>query len=507
MKGVLVSLPLQDPSVPPFGIALLAAALEQQGISYRVVDANLDFLDFIEGDSPFRPALCHSGPEYLAGFRRLQQALVRASSGSRAFFLHPYRLSTPYWPNLRLVREIADETLWQRWLGAGIVQRILETGPDWVGLSVSFEGQFPAALALGRALKGHTRVVLGGGLFNAYAHLLGEKTPLWDAADAVVLGAGEDVLAGLRETSAGLRPPEGTRARMFRQGWVALPSRRLKAALRPEFRHIPFDAYRAAGRVLPYRVFDRCHWRRCLFCADARYHAHTDRFSGDPCAVAAELLEFQALYGAQGVYFLDAELPGQFALSLADLLRGSGLRWGGNMRMDEVLAFPGQGARLYAGGCRFVRLGLESASRRILSAMQKGISPGLARRVLRELSRASIGVHIYLMQGFPGERPLDAAMTEAFLFQNIPWIDSFNISTFVLYEGSPLLKKLNKNDILKYGKYDFWSNPVLRDCSQKFINEENIETEFFKRKGLTRCFPTTADSILLGEDFKLNYFS
>lgn len=506
MKGVLVSLPLQDPSVPPFGISLLAAALERKGISYRVVDANLDFLDFVEGDAPFRPALCHSAPEYLAGFR-LQRALIRAASGSRAFSLRPYQLSTPYWPDLRLVRTIADEDLWQRWLGAGIVQRILADAPGWVGLSVCFEGQLPAALALGRALKAHTRVVLGGGLFNAYAHFLEEKTPIWDAADAVVLGAGEDVLAGLQETRAGLRPPQETRVRMFRRGWAALPARRLQPALRPEFRQMPLDAYRAAGRVLPYRVFDRCHWRRCLFCADARYHAHTDRLSGDPGAVAAELLDLQSRYGAEGVYFLDAELPGRFALSLADRLRGSGLRWGGNMRMDAILARPGQGGRLHAGGCRFVRLGVESASRRVLSAMQKGISPGLARRVMRELAQASIGVHIYLMQGFPGERAIDAAMTKAFLFHNIPWIDSFNISTFAIYEGAPLLKILKENDILRHGKYDFWSDPSLKKYSKQFLDEEIIETEFFKRKGSTRCFPTTADSILLGERFQLEYFS
>lgn len=505
MNGVLVSLPFQDPSVPPFGIALLAAALSEAGHEHRVVDANLDFLSHMEDGIHFNPSRYGSSREYLTAFRKLQQTLVQKTPEGSPFLLRPFQLNTEAWPNLHKLKLIAAAPLWTQWLNAGIVDNILSSNPDWVGLSICFEGQLPAAMALGAALKGKTCVIWGGGLINAFSDALSEQTPIWHATDAVIVGPGEGLITSLRKTPNGIKSSHNSLVQQYAQGWIARSAEKLEPARRPHFDKMPLDEYRAAERTLPYRIFDRCHWRRCQFCADARYHAHFDRLEGNPERVAEELLCIQAMHKVKGFYFLDAELPARFLVSLATLLQGSQLRWGGNVRIEKALAIDGTASVLYEGGCRFLRFGLESASSNILKAMHKGISPLLANSVLKAVSQAKIGVHVYLMQAFPGETQEDALLTKQFLFEHVDCIDSFNISTFALYEGAPVLKSISRESIIRDVRPDMWTYPRLRQPNNCRLNEAQIETQFYSLKGATRCFPTTADSIVLNERFLLDF--
>lgn len=505
MKGVLVSLPFQDPSVPPFGIALLAAALSEAGLEYRVVDANLNFLSHMEEGIHFNPSHYGSAQEYLTAFRNLQQMLIQKTPEGSPFLLRPFQLNTEAWPDLHKLKSVAADPLWAQWLNAGIVDNILSNNPDWVGLSVCFEGQLPAALALGAALKGKTCVIWGGGLINAFSDAVSEQTPIWHATDAVIVGPGEGVLASLRKTPYGIKPTYNALVQQFAYGWVCRSNKKLEPARRPLFDTMPLEEYRTAGRILPYRIFDRCHWRRCQFCADARYHAHFDRLEGNRERVAEELLCIQATHNAEGFYFLDAELPAQFLLSLAAQLKGSHLRWGGNVRIEKALAIDGAASMLYDGGCRFLRFGLESASPNILKSMHKGITPQLADKVLKAVSQAKIGVHVYLMQAFPGETQEDALLTKNFLLEHVDCIDSFNISTFALYEGAPLLKNISGENIIRDVRPDLWTHPRLRQSNKSILNEAHLEAQFYSLKGATRCFPTTADSIMLNERFLLDF--
>lgn len=506
VRGVLVTLPLQDPSVPQLGTALLAAALEESGAECVMVDANHDFLNILAGASPFTDEAYQTSRGYMAAYRQLRLRLGRHGSPGGAMFL-PFQIRYACWPDVNAVRRLSRGGLWQGWLRAGVVERILRHEPDWVGLSVSFEGQLAPAMALGAALKGRAFVLWGGGLLNAFRHVLAAQTPIWDAADAVVLGAGEGVLAHLRRSPAGLRPPDGSRVARTPGGWIAQAGGTgLEAARLPSFGCLSARAYCGAERVLPYRVFGSCHWRRCAFCADVRYRAHRDRLGGDPEAVALDLCRLRDTYQARGIYFLDAELPAAFALPLSAQLAGSGLRWGGNARLEPAFARPGAAERLYAGGCRFLRFGLESASPSVLGRMRKGIALRTAERVLHAVSQAGIGVHVYLMQGFPGETREDLMATRKFLLTHVRDIDSYNVSTFAVYEGAPLVRSLAASGILvRDARPDWWSTPRMAAAGGVRLDLPRLEEEFYSRKGPTRCFPTTGDSIMLGERFLLDF--
>lgn len=518
MHCTLISLPFQDPSSPQLGLALLSASLFDHGIPHTVEDANLDFLHFVEQGlwgggpwSPFNPAQAQNAAEYLAGFRYQQSMLHQLSAAYPDYRFEPYQLSfTSGWPALSEVKRAAlsPHGIWMRWLEhGGLLRRIINAAPAWVGLSVNFEGQLPAAMALGYKLKQelNTTVVWGGGFLNAFVQLLTGDTPIWDCADGVVIGAGE-VMAQRMNQSGGKVIFEGATL-LPGGGWIA-SSQQLERCRRPRFDAFPLEYYRAAGRVLPYRVFSRCHWRRCAFCGDGRFHFHENRLDGNPRLVAEELISLEAEYAAQGIYFLDAELPATFMSDLADALyaMGSNLRWGGNSRLSKRLSERSTAERLYRGGCRFLRFGLESGSDAVLRKMVKGTTVEGSERVVRAISEAGIGVHVYLMYGFPGETEADMRQTEAFLNRQTEVIDSCNVSLFELYEGSPLMSALSDADIVRNANPEYWSYPKI--ISTGIVDTAfgvQLEERFYAGKRRTRCFPTLADSILLAERFSLSY--
>lgn len=499
------------------GVGLLSAALAEQGAPHAVVDANLDFLRFIESGrwghsgsfAPFLPAHAHNASQYLTGYRQQQQMLRLLGKAFPRYGFAPYQVTYHgEWPDLRRVAATALEpdSIWRQWVAAGaVVQDILRHQPDWVGLSVNFDGQLPAALALGQRLREEgVTVIWGGGLLNAFAQQLTEQTPIWHSADGVMLGAGESLVTSLEKVRGRVSLPG---ARVLSNGcWIASGVAQ-EQARRPNFDAFPLGDYRAAGRVLPYRVFSRCQWRKCVFCADARYHFHADRLDGNPELVAEDLHALAVTYGADGVYFLDAELPAAFMVGLAGALqsRQANLRWGGNSRISRRLADPTVASQLYSGGCRFLRFGLESASDAVLRGMCKGTTAEMAGRVLRSVAEAGMGVHVYLMHGFPGEQVADVRQTVDFLFENLRNIDGFNFSEFALYEESPIARAADPDDIARTAAPDFWSHPEYRQRGEGGVDDKDIEERFYTRKKQIKCFPTMADSILLSERYSLSF--
>ena len=93
---------------------------------------------------------------------------------------------------------------------------------------------------------------------------------------------------------------------------------------------------------------------------------------------------------------------------------GDWARWDATGRIN-VLNRLGDGTLdlLVASGLREVALGIESGSQRMLTLIDKRITPGMARDVVRRLTRSGISVKGYFIFGFPGETTdeIDATVT------------------------------------------------------------------------------------------------
>ena len=78
------------------------------------------------------------------------------------------------------------------------------------------------------------------------------------------------------------------------------------------------------------------------------------------------------------------------------------IRWWTNIRFEPAFNRP-RAAQMAAAGCLAVTGAIETASEASLCAMHKGIRLDRVARTIRDLSSAGIGVHAYLMYGFPNQ--------------------------------------------------------------------------------------------------------
>jgi len=146
-----------------------------------------------------------------------------------------------------------------------------------------------------------------------------------------------------------------------------------------------------------------CYWARCAFCdISLDYIGHYDRV---PAPMLVDWMErIISQTGSHGFHFTDEAAPPKILkeLSLEILRRGLNVTWWTNIRFEK--SYTEDLCRLMAAaGCIAVSGGLEVASDRLLKLMNKGVTIHQAACTLRNLSRAGILSHTYLMYGFPTE--------------------------------------------------------------------------------------------------------
>ncbi|MBU6376057.1 MAG: radical SAM protein, partial [Bdellovibrionales bacterium] len=106
--------------------------------------------------------------------------------------------------------------------------------------------------------------------------------------------------------------------------------------------------------------------------------------------------------GQRGFHFVDEAAPPATLRKLSEKIieRGEVFTWWGNIRFDPVFT-PDLARKMKQAGCVAVSGGLEVASDRLLTLMNKGVTVEQVARVTHALTEAGILVHAYLMYGFP----------------------------------------------------------------------------------------------------------
>ncbi len=89
-------------------------------------------------------------------------------------------------------------------------------------------------------------------------------------------------------------------------------------------------------------------------------------------------------------------------------------------------------------GCTLLMFGLESGNQRTLNLMSKGTKLDDVEKIIRNLKDVGIGIHVYLIFGFPGETDEEAEDTLRFIEKNRDFLDSGFAHEFGLEWGSPI---------------------------------------------------------------------
>jgi hypothetical protein len=333
----------------------------------------------------------------------------------------------------------ARPTLVGRLLDALTAEVLREHRPDLLALTVPFPGTLLGALRIARAAKRlHPRlpVALGGCYVNTELRGLAEPG-LFRTVDYVGLDDGEAPLCALVEHLAGHRPRERlVRTFALRRGRVEwLDDARTRdvphaRAGTPVYDGLPLDRYLSVlemlnpvtrlwseGRWTKLQLARGCYWHRCRFCDVSLPHIR--RYDPAPVAVLADRIEsVAAATGQTGFHFVDEALPPALLRRLSEelLRRRLACTWWGNIRFEKP--FTPILARLMArAGCVAVTGGLEAATDRLLTLVEKGFTLAQVVRVTRALSEAGILVHTYLMYGLPTQTEQDTVDALEFVRQ------------------------------------------------------------------------------------------
>ncbi len=183
-----------------------------------------------------------------------------------------------------------------------------------------------------------------------------------------------------------------------------------------------------------------CYWHRCAFCDTSL--DYIKRY--EPVSEIILVDRIEKIIGDTGnrsFHFVDEAAPPALLKRMAiELLkRNTGIIWWTNIRFEK--SFSRDLCRLLAkSGCIAVSGGLEVASDRLLSSIDKGVTVKQVSAVAAAFHQAGIMVHSYLMYGFPGQSEdeiIDALEVVRQLFKE-QLIDSAFWHQFALTAHSPV---------------------------------------------------------------------
>lgn len=314
-----------------------------------------------------------------------------------------------------------------------ILQRLVQQAlalhaPQLVLVSVPFPGAVYAAFRIAQAIKAADSgivTVLGGGYVNTELRELSEAR-VFDYFDYLTLDAGERPLLALLEHLQGRRGA-GRLVRTFarvdgvvRYLHLAEPDIAFEDVGTPTWDGLPVDRYLSLldmlnpmhrlwsdGRWNKLTVAQGCYWKKCSFCdVNLDYIGRYDTASAETLVDRIEAVVGET--GQTGFHFVDEAAPPKALKALAAELqrRRLAISWWGNVRFEKTFT-PQLCRQLADSGCIAISGGLEVASDRLLTLMNKGVSVDQVARVTKAFADTGILVHAYLMYGFPTQTAQD----------------------------------------------------------------------------------------------------
>jgi radical SAM superfamily enzyme YgiQ (UPF0313 family) len=249
---------------------------------------------------------------------------------------------------------------------------------------------------------------------------------LFEFVDVVTLDAGERPVLSLIEHLQGKRSPQRLVRSFVRSddavryvNW-AEPDIPFDEVGTPTWDGLPLHDYLSLldmlnpmhrlwsdGRWNKLTVAHGCYWKKCSFCdVSLDYISRYDAASALTLVDRIERVIEET--GQTGFHFVDEAAPPKALKAMAEEIvrRQLQVTWWGNIRFEKTFT-PDLCELLAESGCIAMSGGLEVASDRLLTLMQKGVTVAQVARVTQGFANAGVLVHAYLMYGFPTQTVQD----------------------------------------------------------------------------------------------------
>jgi hypothetical protein len=481
---VFISPPAYYPWVIPPGVAYLAGYLERFGVPTKVIDANVEGLEYLLIDSSPTPkktadavaslrtlAITKDWHLYEEATRHLDECARQASqAGSEriTFSRNTFR----YYPAYELrsghglllaAREWAHH-LFSPYYVNGLLPQLERLRPLLVAISATDLHQLLPATVICAVLRDYLgpacpELMLGGNVFARVYDSLSQPNDINESLlklwGTVIVGEGERALLESVQTLRERRSIENAEGAIRLGGGrpqkkSPLPLEELASPRCDDFRPlIPL-------KPVPLNIYRGCYYAGvCTFC-DINQGYDSIWMSGSPKLSNAQrrfrgvdlivedikscMRDYETtLFNFTDEWFLARDMV---ALSEELIAQGVRIQWDAYCRLEPALAQPATAKLLARAGARFFQFGLESATLQTLTSVGKGILPETSAQVLRCLAQAGIWNHVFLIVGIPGEYLHQALLTIAFILDNADHLLTIKPTRFQLARHSPMAKTL-----------------------------------------------------------------
>ncbi len=460
---------------------------------------------------------------YLWAGRTIEQALRLFSAEFAPTRLTPHGFVMRYKieRTADIVEAAADEreNPYVEYFREQVMPRIADYDPDVVGISLTFGSQAIPTFTLARLLKAwkpSVHITVGGGLTAYVGEKLATRPAVFDLVDSFVMLEGEGpLLALVRAIEAGVTELSHVPNLIWRakDGSVRHNPHSdpldIKALPVPDFDDLPLDLYLSPELVLPLAATRGCYWGKCVFCTlftviGPGYRGRTLDQTVEDMRVLGER------HGARHFYLAIEDLPPNMARALPDKILEAGLdvEWWCDARLEHEVFTPEVCSKLAAAGCRRIAFGYESASRRVLDAMCKGIDPDQSLQVIRNVREAGISVTLYVMVGFPTETREEALSTLSAILDNRELVQEVSVRVFYLDERSEIFKRRSEFEIEEIFPDPAADLQVYYDfrTERGMTRPEAREVYFEFTRALRSHFPVFQNTNMLYHELKGHYF-
>jgi anaerobic magnesium-protoporphyrin IX monomethyl ester cyclase len=326
--------------------------------------------------------------------------------------------------------------------------------PAVVGISMVFANQAVNALVLGHLIKERfpgIYVVMGGAFLSQWAMVAGDAqlAQLFIGTDAIICGEGEQPFTDLLSRILQKQPADGIPNLIhidphFKKivRFKEMNYTNISEQPPPDFSDLDMGRYLSPQAIIPYSISRGCYWGKCAFCQNRYGDYHVRRYQTVPVEKAlSEMKHLSETYRTRHFNFSNDVIDPTYLkrFSRAVLAEGTPYVWNTDLRAEK--AFDAETCRLMArAGLNSAAIGFESASQKVLDAMDKGNRVERTRRVMQHLYQAGVATQAMGIFGFPGETEADGLQTVQFLEENMDVISYYVIGLLMVMPGSKLYK-------------------------------------------------------------------
>ncbi|MHC4308264.1 MAG: B12-binding domain-containing radical SAM protein [Planctomycetota bacterium] len=341
---------------------------------------------------------------------------------------------------------------------------IEEEKPDVIGISIVLSQQLFSSMTFCSMIKEQfpgIHITIGGNTVTRLRDVLPKVSNLFSLFDTVIMYEGETAFLQLinaigtdrdfstipnliYKDSTGIHTSTVTTA----EDMSALPP--------PDFEGLPLDKYFVPDKILSYLATRGCYWGKCEFCDHGEGYTAGYRAKNID-QIIEEIIYLKNRYHVTHFHFPDESYPPALFKKLTKKLIEADLQiaWSTHLRFEESLLNSKVWEDAELSGCRFLHMGFETGSERVLRLMGKATTTKQIQQSLEFSSGHGVWNHVMGFFGFPGETYEDAKSSMQFLENNKERVHSIGFGTFDLTKYSPVMKNAEKFGVT-YNKNPEW---------------------------------------------------